>query len=334
MSNDANATPAGATLSALSASAGEAYTEVRRRKHRRNREEVIKQAEEDEQSDAIEPPPLPVKRPLYPGEPARGTPAADMAKAQPPSKPAAPMGPPPPPESWTAAQIDSARKECERLLPVTDYAFKYADPIKEGACGLASPISLSGFQTERAPTIELKPAAIISCTMSAALRRWVEEVLQPKAKARLDATIIRITNASAYVCRTRYDDPTQRMSQHAYGNAFDISEFITAKGEVINVLDHWNAGDERAAFLREIHSGACEIFGTTLGPEANEAHKNHFHFDIAERRQKICDFSSNQQARKREAEAQAALNKSAEPTPKPSTPQTKPAAEPKKRSRD
>lgn len=45
-----------------------------------------------------------------------------------------------------------------------------------------------------------------------------------------------------------------------------------------------------ARFLHEIHAGGCRIFGTTLGPEANEAHRNHFHVDMAERKvRKICD---------------------------------------------
>lgn len=43
-------------------------------------------------------------------------------------------------------------------------------------------------------------------------------------------------------------------------------------------------------FLHEIHDAACDIFGTTLGPEANEAHRNHFHVDMAPRKvKKICD---------------------------------------------
>jgi hypothetical protein len=29
-----------------------------------------------------------------------------------------------------------------------------------------------------------------------------------------------------------------------------------------------------AAFLRDVHAGVCRIFGTVLGPEANEAHRN------------------------------------------------------------
>ena len=39
----------------------------------------------------------------------------------------------------------------------------------------------------------------------------------------------------------------------------------------------------RMLFLREAHASACRIFGTVLGPESNDAHKNHFHVDMAER---------------------------------------------------
>jgi hypothetical protein len=55
-------------------------------------------------------------------------------------------------------------------------------------------------------------------------------------------------------------------------------------------------GDEPApdpevkAFLHEAHEAACHIFGTTLGPEANADHRNHFHVDMAVRKyKKICD---------------------------------------------
>jgi hypothetical protein len=46
----------------------------------------------------------------------------------------------------------------------------------------------------------------------------------------------------------------------------------------------------KARFLHEVHASGCRIFGTTLGPEANEAHRNHFHVDMAPRKyKKICD---------------------------------------------
>lgn len=43
----------------------------------------------------------------------------------------------------------------------------------------------------------------------------------------------------------------------------------------------------RTDFLRAAHAAACKIFGTVLGPEANAAHRNHFHVDMAERKIKV-----------------------------------------------
>lgn len=39
-----------------------------------------------------------------------------------------------------------------------------------------------------------------------------------------------------------------------------------------------------STFLRALHKGACGPFGTVLGPEANEAHRDHFHLDLAARK--------------------------------------------------
>jgi hypothetical protein len=50
-----------------------------------------------------------------------------------------------------------------------------------------------------------------------------------------------------------------------------------------------NITDGRMDFLRAAHRAACRIFHTVLGPEANSAHKNHFHVDMAERRSSICE---------------------------------------------
>jgi hypothetical protein len=47
--------------------------------------------------------------------------------------------------------------------------------------------------------------------------------------------------------------------------------------------------DARGKFLKVVHKGACVIFGTVLGPEANAAHKNHFHLDVQHRKQVLCD---------------------------------------------
>ena len=41
-----------------------------------------------------------------------------------------------------------------------------------------------------------------------------------------------------------------------------------------------------ARFLRTVAKSACASFGTVLGPEANEAHRDHFHLDMKARRNK------------------------------------------------
>jgi hypothetical protein len=289
---------------ALSERASQLAIEVRHR-HRRHRRRVERE------------PGQPVGKPLAAPEkpaPAQGSPPSEAAKEA--QKPAEPFGPPPPPATWTAAEIEAAKIDCDRRLSGLHALHARLDPIREGACGSPAPVRLEGFESERAPDLHFAPAPALSCKMAEALRRWFDDVVQRKAKAYLHATVVRIRTVSDYDCRPRYDDPAQRISQHAFANALDIAEFITAKGERIAIEEAWNAGDERAAFLRDIHGGACEIFGTTLGPEANEAHRNHFHIDTIERRRPLCDFTP-EQARERESVRRAVVPASA---PAPQTP--------------
>ena len=44
------------------------------------------------------------------------------------------------------------------------------------------------------------------------------------------------------------------------------------------------ATTKEAVFLKRLHSGSCALFATVLGPEANEAHRDHFHLDMKVRR--------------------------------------------------
>jgi hypothetical protein len=289
-------------FSRLAAGASLFGIEVRHRlrRHRRSREAEKTKAGESQKSgpDAAK-----SERPVQ--SPMASPKASEPEKPNEASKPPEPMGPPPPPQVWTASEVESGRQDCDRRLSGLRILFERLTPIREGACGLPSPIRLNGLESVRAPQLTFDPAPITSCKMAQALRRWFDEVVQPKAKAYLHATIVRMSTLSGYDCRSRYDDPTHRLSQHAYGNALDLAEFFTAKGEGIALTDAWSAGDERAAFLHDIHDGACKIFGTTLGPEANDAHKNHFHLDMTERRRPLCDFTP-EQARLREANGKAA----------------------------
>ena len=45
----------------------------------------------------------------------------------------------------------------------------------------------------------------------------------------------------------------------------------------------------KARFVKFLYEDACRRFGTVLGPEANAAHKDHFHLDMKTRRRGFCE---------------------------------------------
>jgi hypothetical protein len=51
----------------------------------------------------------------------------------------------------------------------------------------------------------------------------------------------------------------------------------------VTVVGDWKGEGERAAFLREVRDGACDLFATVLSPDYNAAHRDHLHLDQARR---------------------------------------------------
>lgn len=334
-------------------------------------------------------------------------------------QPPAPAEAEPEKQVWTDAEVIDALRECVRLLaPIAAYVDVSA-PMRSGQCGAPAPVLLR--RVGASAPVEISPPAVVNCRMVAKLHEWVEGTLQPAARETFNAPVRRLINASGYVCRNRNGTSIDKISEHAFANALDISTFVTADGRSIDVLSNWGkterdlramalakaeaekakaeadrqakaaaaekaqkakgqaaepaaeaakSGKEPAqadepdksqhpapkqplklregadakkgrgkahepevvreriplpgkaedgqtkrtfasndrnapgadprtlrdvtieapvitkegAFLRRLHKGACGIFGTVLGPEANEAHRNHFHLDLAPRR--------------------------------------------------
>jgi hypothetical protein len=216
-----------------------------------------------------------------------------------------------PAESWSAAEIIGALEECNVLLAPLGAAFDISKPIRTSQCGAPAPVLL-----RRVAGTEITPPTIVNCRVAAKLHEWIETKLQPLAESVLGEGISRIVSASGYSCRQRIGYTSGKQSEHSNANAFDIAAFTTRDGRTIDVLSAWgptardllsqaqvparadivggdarpltDAGEEATAqkslFLRKVHESACGIFTTVLGPEANEAHRNHLHLDLAQRR--------------------------------------------------
>lgn len=78
--------------------------------------------------------------------------------------------------------------------------------------------------------------------------------------------------------------------QRSLDPQLSIAEPSKLGGPLLVEIASTASGSAKRRFLHDAHASACTIFGTTLGPEANAAHRNHFHVDMAPRKSlKICD---------------------------------------------
>jgi hypothetical protein len=282
--------------------------------------------------------------------------------------------------AWTEDEIAEAKAKCAKLLAGLDLNYEPLAPIKEGKCGAPAPILLKSVG--RDPKVAIEPPATLTCAFAASLSKWLDKTVQPAARATFDAPVVKLANASSYVCRNRYNGTNTVLSEHALANALDISTFVFQSGERFTVLASWprvlsapplprpnpirapgspeimtsiappwrakvtkvnavpssnamttiaksnpfvlprfdartnpfvlptaarkgpppssrteiqpldtgSLAELRREFVTKVHNDACGIFGTVLGPEANDAHKDHFHLDMKARsRRAYCE---------------------------------------------
>ncbi len=143
-----------------------------------------------------------------------------------------------------------------------------------GACGIESAVRVRSVAGVR-----LSPSATIDCRTASALKAWVAQTAKP-AVGQIGGGMQSLRVVSHYACRNRNSASSGRLSEHAFGRAIDIAGIGLQSGSEITVLTDWGRG-ARGTALQKMWRGACGPFGTVLGPNANAAHRDHFHFDTA-----------------------------------------------------
>ena len=163
--------------------------------------------------------------------------------------------------------------ECRATLERSEVGFTVLEPTGEGACRREDRLLL-----DDAP---LAPGgAQITCPVSVGLTMWIEKDVRPLAREMLGSELQRMEQLGTYNCRRIGGGETGRWSQHATGNAIDISAFVLEDGRRISLLQDWDGEGEEAAFLRAVRDAACSNFGTVLSPDYNAAHADHLHLDL------------------------------------------------------
>ncbi|MGQ0685981.1 extensin family protein [Bradyrhizobium sp.] len=190
--------------------------------------------------------------------PAQGAPGMHQPRAPYANAPAYPSHPPRAGAPYSERQ-DFQRQDLPRL-----------GPSRGDAVDAVGPVSV-------------KPAATLACPIVSTLDRWFAESVQPAAQRWFGTRVVEIKQISAYSCRGMNGNPHAHISEHAFGNALDISAFTLADGRRVTVKEGWRGLPEEQGFLRDVQGGACQLFNTVLAPGSNPQHADHFHFDLMRR---------------------------------------------------
>ena len=118
----------------------------------------------------------------------------------------------------------------------------------------------------------------MTCPLASNFAAWTQYGVQPAARLLLGAELVRIETFGTYNCRVVAG--SERLSEHARGNAVDIAAFVLSDGRRITVQDGWRGDSDSQRFLRAVRASACKRFRTVLSPDYNAAHHDHLHFDM------------------------------------------------------
>jgi hypothetical protein len=183
-----------------------------------------------------------------------------------------------PAEAVTTAPFETGCRNSLRQLQVD---FEIPAEV-EGTleCIIPDPVQLRTIDTPLGE-VELSAGPILDCPFAQKFTLWVSDIAAPVIASLGEARLARIATGPGYECRRRNNDPTAKLSEHAFGNAIDIAGFTLSNNETISVGG--DAGEPGEQILRSLRLSACGYFTTVLGPGSGAAHEDHLHFDLSRR---------------------------------------------------
>ncbi|QFT64853.1 Extensin-like protein C-terminus [Roseivivax halotolerans] len=150
-------------------------------------------------------------------------------------------------------------------------------PGRINGCGVEDAVEVRAVSG-----VALSQRAVLHCSTARALKSWVNRAAKP-AVGSVGGGISELRVAAHYNCRTRNHQPGAPISEHGKGRAIDISAITLRDGSQLSVLGGYRTANQ-GPILKRMYKGACGIFGTTLGPDSDRYHQDHFHFDTARHR--------------------------------------------------
>ena len=173
---------------------------------------------------------------------------------------------------YKLARLSNDIAACRSVLATTGIQFEPIDDEMTGpGCGF-----FNAVRVDRT-SVEVGAPFVLSCRAAVSLALWERHVLHPQVRRHFGLPVARIEHFGSYSCRNVYGRPNATRSRHATAEAFDVAGLVLEDGERIRIVNDWSG--EHAAFLRTLRDGACRFFDGVLGPNYNDAHRDHLHFD-------------------------------------------------------
>lgn len=182
------------------------------------------------------------------------------------------------PRLQSPAAMDSEQVACRRELKKLGVSFQETSPIRDSAtCSKDHPVKVSAIGS-----VAMQPAATLDCRMALTFARWTKKELNPAARLRYLSGVKTIRQGSSYSCRRIAG--SKNPSAHSRGMALDVMAIELNNGKKIDVKKQGFFAFRAKGLLNNVRGDGCDYFTTVLGPGYNYDHRDHFHFDLMERR--------------------------------------------------
>lgn len=205
---------------------------------------------------------------------------------------------------WTTQDLQRLaqkhlKDEIIRIEVMSDYSCRRAYGRKSGRLSehaLANALDIRGFSTRSGKVVRLLSSWGPTARDIAAEKERAKRAREAKLKAEQEAAKHAAEQKKQAEAQSTEEKETTTAKQVVVKRTRDLlnvgTKLATAAKRALAksaqkqtpMLPLSKRISRRGYFLRDAHKAACKIFGTTLGPEANDAHRNHFHVDMSPRR--------------------------------------------------
>lgn len=170
-------------------------------------------------------------------------------------------------------------QECLADLKAANVQFRPLGAVMKDGCTVEGAVELDAV-TSPFGKVSLPGKPTLTCAFARQFATWVRDVAAPLTPAYMGSRLAAIDTGTSFACRNRYDKPGEKVSEHAKGDAIDVTAFALENGERLTVKDSSASDKIDGVLMKTFRATGCGYFTTILGPGSNDAHKEHFHFDM------------------------------------------------------